>query len=401
MSKSLFALENDNQTGEVLDADAVTVEEGTAADAVVETDAAAAEVTEVADAIDNGVTGDEEMTEVQDLVASAAEEGEGLPAVAAEAVRLSVQSICRRLGADPKSVYALYATENFASPSSRKANTQIALEGVTEFLKDLWKRLKAALTKMWEKAKAFWAKHVSTLGQVKKALESAKAKVKASSGKPKGQAFIEKAPGGLASAFAGKGDLDAARVQKYIDAQGQLAATNNVIVNAIAMLKSIDGDTAAKLEAEIGKAPKDVLIVGGELLTITIDGDDDGKTVKIDVNKTPIEDKEEGGLVLADKSKLTALLENTSKVIDAAIAAKKNADKVESDGKAALANFEKVINDMSDDAGEAKAGARKAMNALYRTHALSGKLQGIYASQNVRLAKAVLGFVGYNLKQFS
>lgn len=397
MSK-LFALEND-ATGEVLDETAVTVEEGEAASAVVETDAGVGEVDTLAAAIDDGVTASDDMSDVQDLVTTAAEEGEGLTAVAAESIRLNVKTICARVGANPQAIYALYATENFASPSSRKGNTQIAAEGISEFLKDLWKRLKAALTKMWEKAKAFWDKHVSTLGQVKKALESAKAKVKASSGNLKNKAFIEKAPGGLASAFAGKGDIDTARVQSYITAQGQLSDTNNVIVNAIAAMKSFeDGPKVAEI---LDSAPKNVLIVGGELLTIVIQGDENGKNVKLEVTKTPIEDKDDApGMVVPDKAKLLSLLDSTSKVIDAAIAAKKNSDKVSADGRNTLNAFEKIINEMDDSSGEKKAEARMAMSVMYRTHALSSKLQGLYASQNVRLAKAVLGFVGYSLKQY-
>lgn len=397
MSK-LFSLEND-QTGEVLDETAVTVEEGEAADALVETDAGAAEVDTLAAAIDDGVTASDDMSDVQDLVTTAAEEGEGLTAVAAESIRLNVKTICARVGANPEAIYALYATENFASPSSRKGNTQIAAEGISEFLKDLWKRLKAALTKMWEKAKAFWDKHLSTLGRVKKALDSAKTKVKASSGKLKGQAFIEKAPSSLASAFAGKGDLDVSRVQTYIDAQSQLSEANNSINKAIAAAKSLDDmESVGKI---LTSTNKDVLIVGGEKLSIEIDASDDGKSVKMEVKKEPIGDKDESaGMVVPDKAKLLALLESTSKVIDLAIAAKKNSEKVAADGRTALGNIEKAINELDDTDNAKKVAARISMNTMYRAHALSSKLQGIYASQNVRLAKAVLGYVGTCLKQY-
>lgn len=408
MSKNLFALENDQDTGEVLDETAITPEEGEVTDVLVDTDAGLGEVTEVADAIEGGVTADEEMTEVQDLVATAAEEGEGLPAVAAEAIRLNVQTICSRIGADPKSVYALYATENFASPSSRKANTQIALEGVSEFLKDLWKRLKAALNKLWEKAKAFWENHVSTLGRVKKALESAKTKVKASSGKLKGQAFVEKAPSSLVSAFAGKGDLDVKRVQSYIDAQKQLQASSTFIASAIGTL-NVDFSSAEKVASAMAacakageKAPKDVLVVGGEKLSIKLDAGEDGKTVKMEVVKEAITEKDaEQGMVVADKSGLTSVLDGALNVVKDAIAARKAAEKGDAESREILNKLEGFINKASEEAsGEDKAAMRAAMNTLYRINALSAKVQGVYTSQNVRLAKGVLGFVGYSLKQY-
>lgn len=405
----LFSLENDT-SGEVLDETAITPEEGEVTDVLVETDAGAGEVTELAANIEEGVGASDDLGEVETLVAEAAEEGEGLPAVAAEAVRLSVQSICQRVGADPKTVYALYAKENFASASSRKANTQYALEGISEFLKDLWKRLKAALTKLWEKAKAFWENHLSTLGRVKKALESAKTKVKQSSGTPKGQSFVEKAPSGLLSAFAGKGDLDAKRVQTYIDAQKDLLSANNFIANSISALKidyaSADADKVAAAmdtaHAASEKAPKEILVVGGEKLSIKVEKSETGKNLRLEVTKEPVSDKDaEGGLVVGDKAALTGLLDGALKVVNDAIAARKAAEKGEADSRDALNKLEAFINKEAENAsGEDKAAMRSAMNAMYRLNALSGKVQGIYASQNVRLAKGVLGFVGYSLKQY-
>ena len=151
----------------------------------------------------------------------------------------------------------------------------------------------------------------------------------------------------------------------------------------------------------LGTAPKDVLIVGGESLTIEIEAAEDGKSVKMEVKKEPVGDKDESmGMVVPDKTKLTTLLESTSKVIDAAIAAKKNSEKVAADGRTALANIEKAINDIADTDNEKKVAARISMNTMYRAHALSSKLQGVYASQNIRLAKAVLGYVGTCLKQY-
>lgn len=405
----LFSLENDT-SGEVLDETAITPEEGEVTDVLVETDAGAGEVTELAANIEEGVGASDDLGEVETLVAEAAEEGEGLPAVAAEAVRLSVQSICQRVGADPKTVYALYAKENFASASSRKANTQYALEGISEFLKDLWKRLKAALTKLWEKAKAFWENHLSTLGRVKKALESAKIKVKQSSGTPKGQSFVEKAPSGLLSAFAGKGDLDAKRVQTYIDAQKDLLSANNFIANSISALKidyaSADANKVAAAmdtaHAASEKAPKEILVVGGEKLSIKVEKSETGKNLRLEVTKEPVSDKDaEGGLVVGDKAALTGLLDGALKVVNDAIAARKAAEKGEADSRDALNKLEAFINKEAENAsGEDKAAMRSAMNVLYRLNALSGKVQGIYASQNVRLAKGVLGFVGYSLKQY-
>lgn len=403
MSK-LFALENDNIDA-LSEVDAISPEEGATAEAQVEVDAEVAETEALATAVDEGTDAAADMEEVEALVADAAENGEGLDTVAAEAVRLSVQAICKRVGADPKSVYSLYATENFASPSARKANTQIALEGVGEFLKDMWKRLKAALTRMWEKVKAFWAKHVSSLGSVKKALEATKAKVKASSGKLKGAAFIEKAPSALVSAFAGKGDLDAKAVQAYIDAQQEIASGANITTKAAESVAATVGGDLDKVSEALKKVIDGVKaedngtkIVGGEILKVRFYVDDEGKNVRLDVQREPVEDKdEERGLVVPEKAELIKLLDGALEVVKKAEQVRKDAEKSEQAGRDALAKIEKAINDATDDQ---KPALRAGMSALYRFTAQGAKLRGIAASQNVRLAKAVIAFTNVCLKQY-
>ena len=404
MSK-LFALENDN-TEDLLPVDAVSPEESQVAEAQLETDAEVTETDALANAVDEGSDAAGDMEEVEDLVADAAENGEGLDTVAAEAVRLSVQAICKRVGADPKAVYSLYATENFSSPSARKANTQIALEGVAEFLKDMWKRLKAALSRMWEKVKAFWAKHLSSLGQVKKALESTKAKVKANSGKLKGPSFIDKAPSGLASAFAGKGDVTKKSVQEYLDAQGEISNMAVGVTKAMEALASNVSDVGslgkamAAFTSMVKSEDKGVLIIGGELLKIRADVDDDGKNFRLDVTRDPVEDKDEDrAMQVADKAELISMLDTTLAIIKNAEQVRKDSDKSEQAGRDALAKIEKAIT-ADNLTPEVKDALRVNMNVLYRMSAQGAKIRGICASQNVRAAKAVIAFTNVCLKQY-
>lgn len=405
MSK-LFALENDNIEA-LPDVDAISPEEGATAEAQVEVDAEVAETEALATAVDEGTDAAGDMEEVETLVADAAENGEGLDTVAAEAVRLSVQAICKRIGADPKSVYSLYATENFASPSARKANTQIALEGVGEFLKDMWKRLKAAMVRMWEKVKAFWAKHVSTLGRVKKALEATKAKVKASSGKLNGKAFIEKAPSSLVSAFAGKGDLTVASVQFYLDSQKTIAAgatTTTDLLEAvgknatdIAALRTAVGRTVSTIKAD----KTGIAIVGGEVLTMKFDGDDESKSLRLDVQREPLADvEEERGMPIPDKSAVIGLIDGALEVVKTVEQIRKDAEKSEQVGRDALVKMEKVITDAANQTPQQKEALRAGMSALYSFSAQGVKIRNIIASQGVRVSKAVITYATVCVKQY-
>ena len=128
MSK-LFAFENADVIGDEVELE-TPVEVGEVADVEVDVMEEGGEIEEQAEAIEEGVGASDQMEQVEELVEQAAEEGEGLDPVAAEAIRIAVEAICARVGANPKSMYALYATENFQSASSRKANTRFALEGV-------------------------------------------------------------------------------------------------------------------------------------------------------------------------------------------------------------------------------------------------------------------------------
>ena len=135
MSK-LFALEDINTDSAVGELE-VTPQEGEVADVQAEVEPEVAEIGEQTEAIDEGMSATDQLEQVEQVVEQAAE-GEGLSEVSAEAIRIAVEAICVRVGANPKTLYNMYATENFQSASSRKANSKIALEGVSEFLKDMW-----------------------------------------------------------------------------------------------------------------------------------------------------------------------------------------------------------------------------------------------------------------------
>lgn len=211
MSK-LFAFENADVVGGEVELE-TPVEAGEVADAELEVQEEVADLSSQETAIDEGTEAAGQLEEVETLVEQAAEEGEGLDPVAAEAVRIAVEAICARVGANPKSMYALYATENFRSSSSRKANTRFALEGVAEFLKELWAKIKAAISSLLDKVTAFWNKHFSTLNRTQKALESMKAKVSAAKGRPTNE--LVTVPGSLASIFPTKVDLGIDEVKAF------------------------------------------------------------------------------------------------------------------------------------------------------------------------------------------
>lgn len=383
-------LEATPEVGEVADVEVDVMEEG-------------GEIEEQATAIDEGVDAAGQMEEVETLVEQAAEEGEGLDPVAAESLRIAVEAICARVGANPKSMYALYATENFQSASSRKANTRFALEGVSEFLKDLWKKIKAALTNLWAKVKAFWEKHISSLGRIKKALESAKAKVSASSGKLKDKAYLEEAPGYLADAFGHVGDISVKTIKEVITAHEELLVTSDEVIkstqewNNIASKSNVQADAMSEFSKVKNFNSKTGVLVGGLVIKYTFEADKAEGDVTLEVEREQVDRKDKGGISLAEKNDVKGLVDSMLKLINDNIKAKEKQDKLqESFNKLSLA-VEKAINNASPTSQNKM---RKLMKISYKINA---KTPGIFnegLALNVKLSKAVLNYASLCVKNY-
>ena len=398
MAKNLWSMEEENlnAAGSELE---TSPEEGEAADVQVKTEASGDEVAEITEAVDSGLEASSELEEVQAVVEQAAGEGEGLDPIAAEAIRIAVSAIASKIGANPKAVYSLYAVENFQSASSRKANTQIALEGVSEFLKDLWKKIKDALNKLWVKVKAFWTKHVSNVGRIKKALDSMKAKVKASSGKIDGKPYLDKAPGSLISAFPGKGDLNAKGVEAYITGLDGLVKRAGVVADILATPAKDLAAWKAKITTAIG-GNETFTVVGGDTLTVKYDADQEEGAVKLELEREPVQDKdEERGLVVGDKATLVGLLDKAIASIKVTIELQKKSDKSAEAATKFMNDIEREIAGATQSDAEAKA-TRNKMRLGYKVSAFDAKISSIAAAENVKLCKGVLGFVATSLKQY-
>lgn len=400
----LFAFEelDENVQGEKLEA---TPEVGEVADVQVDVEQEVGEIEEQATAIDEGTEAADQLEEVEALVEQAAEEGEGLDPVAAESLRIAVEAICARVGANPKAMYALYATENFQSASSRKANTRFALEGVSEFLKDLWKKIKAALTNLWAKVKAFWDKHLSSLGRIKKALESMKKKVGESSGKLKDRAYIEEAPTGLSDAVGG-GDISAKTFNAFVTSHKALLKSAQEVADAAKTFNDAATAGVGSSSVEIGNAinkikgsapGKSGTLIGNMTIEYKFVEEGEG-VVNLEVERENVDKKDKGGVSLAEKNDVKGAIDGVLGLINDNIKAKDKQDKLqESFNKFSLA-IEKAIN-ASTEANKQK-GMRDAMKVVYKINAKAPVIQNEVLGLNIKLAKAVLGYASLCVKNY-
>ena len=400
----LFALENaEVETGE-LEME-TPVEVGEVANVETEMVPEIAEAGEIESGVEEGMGAADQLEQVEEVVAQAAE-GEGLEPVAAEAIKIAVEAICARIGANPKAVYSLYAAENFQSASSRKANTKYALEGVGEFLKDLWKKIKAALTNLWAKVKAFWAKHVSSLGQVKKALESMKQKVGSSSGKLEGKAYVEEAPGSLGDAFGHAGEISTKSIESVIAQHANLTESADAFVKKVEALNAIAADKAATPSAleNVAKlqSTSSGPLVGGVTFKVEVESDAEAGSVQVNFSEEADNGSEKVGVQLAAKDAVKSMLDKTLAIVNDNMKAREKLAKCEeSFNKAAIA-VEKVINEGSKDKESAEAAkeTRKSMKIIYAMNAKAPVIFNKGLGFNIKLAKAVLGYSSLCLKNY-
>lgn len=405
----------------------ISPEEGAAASVEAEMQPEGEEIASDTAGIDEGMQAADQLEELEEVVADTVEEGEGLPPVAAEAVRIALEAICARVGANPKSVYSLYATENFKSQSSRMANTKIALEGIGEFLKDLWKKIKAALTSIWQKAVDFFKKHFSSLGRIKKALESAKTKVSESSGKIKDKPYIDEAPSSLVDAFAGKADITKTVVSKFVTAHadatqtlktlntesdgfnlvvGTLLQTTPMTKEAInaAIEKVLKTGTDKTKQVTLGSASES--LIGGKYITYTYTVDDEGGLTAEVERETVADIDAKLGLSISDKPGLQDIIKSTLAVITDTI---KETEKFVSKGQPntnkLLQAIEKAVEkgssaDENPIATENVKSLRVLMKSVYKYTGQQPVVNKEIVALNVRLAKSVLGYVSVCLKNF-
>jgi hypothetical protein len=194
-------------------------------------------------AVDNAIEAGDDLEHVEEFVEDQEEKG-GMDEDTAEAVKIAVEAIARRVGYNPKNIYQLYATESFASSSSRKVNTQLAMEGIKDFLKNLWEKIKAFVMKIWGKLKEFWDKHFSTVGRLVKKLEALGEKIADSSGTRKDTGGKDiKAPSDIARAFRTTSTLSAGDVKEYVKEAGDFVTNikTRVTGSLDKILTKIDG----------------------------------------------------------------------------------------------------------------------------------------------------------------
>lgn len=430
MSRKLFALESE----EVVDvpaegaADPVEME---LAEQVPEVEAEQEEIQEDAEAIQEGSDAADQLEEVSEVVEASLDsetDGEGLPPVAAEAVRIAVEAIAARIGYSGKAVYQLYATENFKSASSRRANTELALEGIKEFLTNIWKRIKEAVAGLVARIRAFWDKHFSVLSRSKKALESLKAKVEKSTGELK-EKTVDNVPSTIVSSFATNSNITTKTVEDYIRNHKELAtqakshtAMGSMLTEFIGKLQAEISAADASATAESGSIRymlaasakiQDIEVeqlVGGKSFTSIITTDAGDRSLRFFTqSKEILGVKDKPALAVPTKAELTGIISNAIEVVDATSAMNKEFTKSNDEVKKQLSTLDSLVKKVTDKLektegadpeGKGKNILRDGLAVFNRATSYHSSLNATVLSYNIKLAKATYSYGKFCLAQY-
>jgi hypothetical protein len=153
----------------------------------------------------------EALEQVGDTLEGAVESGEGIPPVAAEAIRILASRIGARHGLQVGGLNI--ASESFKSKSNRVQATRIAMESVKQWAKDLWKMIVKAYEKTIEWFKKWWNKFFDAATKLKDRAEEIEKSAKSKASNPTNVAKVPLEIGEWGTHLQDKnGNINAAKI---------------------------------------------------------------------------------------------------------------------------------------------------------------------------------------------
>lgn len=392
------------------------VEEG-----VQEVEADVANVEELVTAVEDAEADAETLGEIEGVMEESIEEGEGLDETSAELAEVAVESIRLRLGFAPSRT--LPALESFGSKNSRLTATKIALEGVTETIKTIWKKIKEAFQLVWQKIKDFFAKFFTNTEKVKKLAQQLKTKARDTKGKVE-KDTVDAA--GVANAFNvdGKASLQSANsiLENHMGLTAGALAGQDVIKSGVELLNTMvrkpeDADPA-KVEESLKDYIKSLKISG------VVEESGDGTTVKVGpflngmnlsikvtdgnlaIQMDSSEKKAEKAVKVLSPKEAEALCDSVVALMTKTEEYKKQQSKIEAVSKALVKLADSAISaadtiaSAAEDNAEVKATIGKVRKAASAFNTATARMTTMTPAWNVQAGKMAMKYVDVSLKQY-
>jgi phiKZ-like phage internal head proteins len=399
---------------------------------MIEMNEAAAEVDAIAEDMEEAATTADVLTDMVETAENSLPEG-GLDPAGAEVLTAAVEHLCAKLGFSQRKL-RVFASEGFSDKSTRVQSTKLAIEGITDRVKDIWKSIVNAFKSAVAWVKEFFAKYFTTLGRLKERAVGLKATVeslKQNSKEAPKDAAVESDSVAKALHVGGKVP-DGATITKLYNsfATSNFATDIDAIVEA--GLKACEdtlksGGKNNKYQKAAIKGKKialpegqelpqgyegfgEVLPFGDKVAVLLVPTEETTLTEKVKAlfkSKAYI-GKVKGGkeaptgvkLPVLTTGQMSEVCDGSVKTIDALIAGKKFYEARLTALNAFIKDAEKASNDASEKTAEEKqalAGAAASSRALV---SLGTSSQAQYNSYVASIEKAMLDYVAGSIKQY-
>lgn len=412
MARKFFALENaDNSAG--LN-EALTAEDmAEAGEGVEEVAVDSAEVDELATAIEDAEVAADNLEETAEVLEAGVESGEGVSEETAQAAEIAVEAALNMLGTSHRGSSLMPSLESWGSGQSRLQATKIALEGVTDKIKEIWKKVVEFVKMIAQKVVDFFVKFFDNTDRLKKNVVKARAKVNEASGNKPKETNLKS--GSVATYFNnGQGKSDFTTAIAIIENHTAQAAGSAALVNAastaVEKLKAFDTASAkSAIEGVVVSAPAftkgehkgtqgivqgafSAPMIGGRRLFVGIGGDTEPElTLEIvEPEKKSIKEA-----VALDKAECLTMLNKVEELAKATEEYKKVKAKIEGMTKA-TANLADAAIKAVDNEGS-QAGVRKAVTSIARN---VNRMVTMLPAWNVKVGNVALNYVLASVKNF-
>ncbi len=218
-------------------------------EAATDVEEAATDIVDQTAAMEDAVDDAETLTDMAEVAADAVEEGTGIDENTAEVLDIATEAICAKLDLSGGRVVA--SLESFGSTNSKVAATRIAVESVSDRIKEIWTKVKEFFKNLWSKIVGLYEYITSSATRLQSAAKSLKEKAASIEGSPKQAKFKSE------SIAHGIGH-DAAQVSKLIKDHHKLTMEIGPIFSKVeevtkaaeeVITAAKEGKAAPKLEA--------------------------------------------------------------------------------------------------------------------------------------------------------
>lgn len=264
---------------------------------------------------------------------------------------------------------------------------------------------------MWDKVKAMWSKHFSTIGRLKKSFDSAAAKAKAIKGTPDFTKEVK--AGSLSSIFQNGSKLDVKIINEELLRVSEMREIISIFSTAslemgAQLVDAAKSGDASRIEAftsifddmrnkadKLDLGSENEPFIGGWYATIESEKSSEGGVPKLSLNQHTTNFKgEEGRLMdIASKDQLVNLFNTGSKVAGILMKHAKETEAAAKNNQKTIELISNAIANAGDDADKTyKKNLVDSLKMFQRVSVIEGKIDTKYLSLVVRGLKGALAY---------